>query len=227
MTTPANAPGVAPAAEAPNEFHKEVENFSAHCAYIRSVYILAMRIWRDPGDKERRIMDDVAPSFFADIGQVLAEYVVLAACRITDPADDGRYENLTLETFVDSFAGGSQTAKQLDDLRRQMNTLREKIEPARNKLVAHADRDAIRQGKPLGQASWKEWEDFWSALTKFVRLLNEKVLGSPYEIDIAGVHGDAEVFIKTFKQSQYFLTLLNDQDPTVKTACLNVALRDT
>jgi hypothetical protein len=110
------------------------------------------------------MMERISPSFFLDLGQVLAEYVILAACRITDPANDGRNETFTIEMFVDSFPANSQTAKQLDDLRRQMDILRKKILPARNKLVAHADSEAIRQGKPLGQASWTDWDGFWIAL---------------------------------------------------------------
>jgi hypothetical protein len=60
-------------------------------------------------------------------------------------------------------------------------------------MVAHADRDAIREGKPLGAASWKEWDDFWVSLSEFVRILNEKTMGSPFDINIAGVPGDAEM----------------------------------
>jgi hypothetical protein len=84
---------------------------------------------------------------------VLAEYVVLAACRVTDPAKDGKNENLTLETFVESFRPDSQTGKRLNDLRQQMLVHRKKIEPARHKLIARADREVIRQGKRHGRAN--------------------------------------------------------------------------
>jgi AbiU2 len=207
----------------PNVFHKEVEDFSGHCAYIRSVYILATRIWRDSTENERTMMEGIAPSFFLDLGQVLAEYVILAACRITDPAEDGKDENLTIETFINSFPADSQTSKQLDELRQRMEQLRKKIRPARNKLIAHADRDAIREGKPLGEASWKEWDEFWAALKNFVRILNEKTIGKPYEIDIAGVYGDAEMLVKSLQQSGFFETLLNGKNQAVRDACLKVA----
>ena len=84
-----------------------------------------------------------------------------------------------------------------------MNLLRAKIIPARNKLGAHADRDVIRKGEPLGAASWQEWDDFWSALQDFVRILNEQMTGSPYEIDAGGVLGDAESLLNALRQSQH------------------------
>jgi hypothetical protein len=223
MATVGQGTATSAAGQAPNAFHKDVEDFSGHCAYIRSVYVLTMRIWRDSNDDERKRMEGIAPSFFLDLGQVLAEYMILAACRITDRANDGKNDNFTVEMFVNSFPANSQTSTELDDLRRQMDHLRKMILPARNKLVAHADSEAIRQGKPLGEASWKEWDAFWSALKTFVRILNERTIGTPYEIDIAGVHGDAEMLLKSLRQSQYFETLLKGGDQAVKSACLKVA----
>jgi len=205
-------------------FENDVREFSAHCAYIRTVYRLAMRIWRDSDDKERALMEAVSPSFFLDIGQVLAEYAVLAACRITDPANSGsKNENFTIEFFVSSFSTTSPTFQQLEQLQQTMNAHRAKIKPARDKFVAHADRAAIRKGQPLGMATWQEWDSFWSALKSFVNVLNEKVLGTPFEIDVAGTLGDAEALLKSLRQSGYFETLLNTGSQHVQDACLEVA----
>jgi hypothetical protein len=85
--------------------------------------------------------------------------------------------------------------------------------------------EAIRSGKPPGAASFPEWDDFWSALAEFVRLLNEETIGSPFEIDAAGVLGDAEMLLKALRDTQYFETLLRTGDATVKSACLKVAER--
>ena len=222
MATVKTAPAVG---DGPNEFHKDVVEFSGHCAYIRSVYRLATRIWRDSTEGERKMMEDTAPSVFLNLGQVLAEYAILSACRVTDPANEGgKNENFTVEMFVNSFPTNSPTFKQLEELHQQMNKHRNKILPARHKFVAHADRAAIRKGIPLGTASWKEWDGFWSTLAKFIRIVNEKTIGTPYDIEVAGVPGDAEMLIKSLQQSEYFKTLLNGSDEAVKGACLKVAL---
>jgi HEPN superfamily AbiU2-like protein len=214
----------APSPDAAGGFEHDVKEFSAHCAYVRSVYILATRIWRDSDDKERALMEAISPSFFLDIGQVLAEYAVLSACRIADPANEGdKNENFTLEFFVNCFPPNSATFQQLDQLHQAMSKHRKKIKPARDKLVAHADRTAIRNGQPLGMATWQEWNEFWTALKDFVRLLNEKVLGTPFEIDVAGVSGDAEMLLKSLRQSHHFEKLLRSDNRTVQDACVNVA----
>jgi hypothetical protein len=204
---------------------KEIEEFRDHCVYIRSVYTLMMRIWRDSDDGERKMMEAISPLFFEDIGKVLNDYMVIAACRVTDPVDAGRgRQNFTAELFTNSFPPESETFKKLAKLRQRMDKLRQKIQPARHKLGAHADRDVIRKGMVLPGGSWEEWDDFWSALADFVRILNEQTFGTPFEIDAVGVLGDAETLLKFLKQGQYFDTLLNGNDPKVRDACLKLAL---
>ena len=208
--------------------NNDIEDFSDHCVFIRSVWTIATRIWRDGGAQERQLWEKVAPSVYADLGQVLAEYMTLAASRITDPAVDGRKNvNFTVEMFVNAFASDPETYKQLDALHQRMLRLRKKVEPARHKLVAHADREAVRSGKPLGGGSWEEWDDFWSALADFVRIINKKKTGNPFEIDAGGVMGDAESLIKAVEQGKHFTTLMGSDNPAVREACLKLALPKT
>jgi hypothetical protein len=184
---------------------EEVQKFSEHCVYIRSIWILMMRIWRDSDENERKIMEGISPSFFADTGQALTEMMIIAACRITDPANSGgSRENFTVDLFANSFASSPETYEQLDELHQRMKKLRAKILPARHKLGAHADRDVIRKGQVLGKASFEEWDDFWSALKDFVRIINEETTGKPFEIDAGGVFGDAEMLLKALGQSRHF-----------------------
>lgn len=181
----------------------DLKEISGHCVFLQSVYTFATRIWEDSSEAERKVMEAVAPLFFADIGQVLGQFLVLAVCRITDPACDrsGR-QNFTLEWLTNSFPHESEEFKWLESLRQRMNKLREKLLPARNKIVAHADLKTIRDGTLLGAASREEWDDFWCALQDFIRLLNEATTEEPFEINAAGVRGDAEMLIKALFNHQ-------------------------
>jgi len=203
---------------------KDVDDFSGHCGYIHSVYVFTMRIWRDSDEAECKIAEAMAPSIFADLSQLLGEYLIIAACRVTDPASGGKNENFTVEMFVNALRSDPETFKRLDELHQRMKKLRKIILPARHKLAAHADRDTIRGGKPLGAASWAEWDDFWLALQDFVRLLNERTKGKPFEIDAGGVFGDAEMLLRGLRQSQYFEALAKSDNPVIRDACLKLAL---
>jgi hypothetical protein len=105
-----------------------------------------------------------------------------------------------------------------------MQQLRTKILPARNKLGSHTDFLAASTGQTLGHATDDEWNQFWKSLAAFVSLLNEKIIGAPFDINAAGVWGDAENLIKALEQSRYFETLLNGSDEYVRDACTKMSL---
>ena len=144
----------------PTVTNQEVQDFSDHCVYIRSVYLWMLRLFRDSDDAECALMKATAPLFFDDLFMVFREFMVIAVCRITDPAKMGRNENFTVEMFVNSFSSDAATFKQLDELHQRMKPFVEKIRPARNKLGAHTDRATVASGELLGAASWGEWGSF-------------------------------------------------------------------
>ena len=107
---------------------EEVKAFSSHCIFIRSVYVMGMRIWRDSNEAERKIMEAAAPHFFQDFSSVLGEFLVIAASRITDPAVDFKgNENFTVELLDRACPREDKRYVELEALRVQMNKLRDKI----------------------------------------------------------------------------------------------------
>lgn len=178
----------------------EVRNFAEHCVYIRSVYEYARRLFAESTDAEREAMTTVAPHFFEDLASVFAEFSVLAVCRVTDPWIDGRRENFVIGLFVAAFARIKPLHDHLSDLRDSMAKHRVRLEPARHKLTAHADRETVRAGKPLGAASWSNWDQFWKDLGEFVSLVHQQAFGSPFEIRATMVRGDAEMVLKKLRR---------------------------
>jgi|HubBroStandDraft_6_1064221.scaffolds.fasta_scaffold538376_1 hypothetical protein len=193
----------APKKEPPPVTKGDVQKFSEHCVYIRSVYTFALRLFRDSSEAERAAMEATAGTFFKNMSMVLSEFLVNAVCRITDPAIDAfGNQNFTLEMFANSFPRDSEAFKELDALRQRMNKLGRKVRPARNKLGAHADRFVIQKGEPLETATWAEWDDFWSALRDFIRILNEKMTGQKFDIDAPGMKAEAESLLKALSKGR-------------------------
>jgi hypothetical protein len=170
--------------------NKDVEVFSNGCALSRSIYRFMLRLFKDSSPTERDSMLAVAPLFFPNLTQVFQEYVVIAACRITDPAKDPQgNKNFTVEMFVNNFAPETEAFKQLNALHQKMKPFREKIKVARRKLAAHSDVAAVR-GPPLDAGSWAEWDQFWTTLKDFVRILNEQTIRKSFDIDAADVSSE-------------------------------------
>jgi hypothetical protein len=176
---------------------KEVEDFSSHCSYVRSVYKVGLRIWRDSTEVERKAMEATARGLFGNFGQVFGEFLVLAASRITDPARDARNnQSLTLELFQNHFAEGSEARTKLDPLYARIMTFRAKFKHVRHKLIAHADRAVIAEGKALLSGTWPEWDDFWVVLRDYIRIVSEAITGKPYDIDESNATEDAAALLK-------------------------------
>jgi hypothetical protein len=175
---------------------EEVRQFCDHCVYIRSVFEVTRRLFLESDQAERDAMQAVAPRIFEDLSQVLTEFLVIAACRITDPPIQGGNENFTIGLLTDNFANDGALQAKLSVLRNRMEKHRYRLLPARNKLGAHADRITIKKGEPLGAAKWDEWDQFWIDLSAFVSLLHEHVFGTPFEIRATMVRGDAEMLLK-------------------------------
>ncbi|KRR09981.1 hypothetical protein CQ12_06095 [Bradyrhizobium jicamae] len=175
----------------------EVRLFANHCVYIRSIYEYARRLFSQSNEAERAAMKSVAPYFFEDLAQVFAEFVILAACRVTDPWTGRRgSENFVIELFTNAFVRVAPLHRKLTQLQSSMDEHRSRIEKARHKLTAHADRETIMSGEPLGAATWSQWEQFWKDLGDFVSLVHEQVFDSSFDIRAAMVRGDAEMVLK-------------------------------
>ncbi|MCS3521843.1 hypothetical protein [Bradyrhizobium elkanii] len=175
----------------------EVHLFAEHCVHIWSVFDYARRLFSDCSDAERMAMGSVAPRFFVDLDQVFADYVITAACRVTDPrVDIFGNENLAVDLFPHAFWRYKPLVEQLTKLQARMKKHRTAIEAARNKLTAHSDRKTIRAGQPLAAATWTEWLQFWVDLREFVTLIYQHVFDEPFDIKAAGVRGDAEMLLR-------------------------------
>jgi hypothetical protein len=72
---------------------------------------------------------------------------------------------------------------------------------ARNKLISHADRNAIRAGIPLGAASDSDWDNFWLDLQDLVCVIHEKVFGAPFHINSVAMLSDADGLLRALRHA--------------------------
>jgi hypothetical protein len=68
--------------------------------------------------------------------------------------------------------------QELTALNERLQAFRMRLKPARNKLISHLDRAAIRSGIVLGGVPENEWDEFWINLQDVVCIIFNKVFGS-------------------------------------------------
>jgi len=123
---------------------QDIEIFANYCVFIRSIYLHARELFETSSADDRALMNATARTFFYDLNRVLNEYIILQVCKITDPAQDYRNnDNHTIAFLLQHYDFSDDpptTLKRLEELRADMQAFREKLLPARNKLISHLDR---------------------------------------------------------------------------------------
>jgi hypothetical protein len=206
----------------------DVAIFADYAVYVRSVYMHGRTLYETADDPDKAIMERTAPVFFGDLNKVLIEYVILQVCKITDPARDVRgNENHTTGFFVAAADLSSEPEKRrrLTELHASMQGLREKLKPARDKVISHLDRNAALSKMILGAASKDEWSQFWRDLDEFVAILHETHVSSPplHLLSVSGIT-DTEGLKRALRDGKHFNELINGDDKYVSRKCLELAL---
>jgi hypothetical protein len=172
---------------------QDVKILAGYCVFMRSIFLHNRILFEESTGEQKEMMSRVADIFFGDLSSMLRENIILQVCRITDPAKDARgNENLTIDFLLQHFVGEPAIKRQLDELNNKLQAFRLRILPARNKLISHLDREAIRSGAPLGGVPDSEWNEFWSNLQGLVYIIYDKVVGEPPPYINAAAQSDAD-----------------------------------
>jgi hypothetical protein len=203
--------------------------FANHCVFMRSIYLHGKILFEHSNAKERARMARTAPVFFGDLNRMLVEYIILQVCKITDPAQDfRRNDNHTIAFLLQHYSFSSDAAKEcrLAVLDAQLQAFRQKLLPARNKLISHSDRAAIMAGHALGGVSDADWENFWLELQELVGIIHETVVGALFQVNDVGMLSDTDGLLKALKHAECFEQLAQGGDAQLTHRCANLALTD-
>jgi hypothetical protein len=206
---------------------EDIAIFADHCVFMRSIYLHGKILFEARTEEDRARMSRAAPTFFGDINKMLVEYIILQVCKITDPAQDFRKnDNHTIAFLLQhyDFSADPAMMQRLAQLDAQLQAFRQKLLPARNKLISHSDRDAILARKNLGGAPQSDWDQFWIDLQEVVCIIYEKVLGTPLHINGVAMLSDAHGLLKALKHATCFDQLLEGGDPALTQRCADMAL---
>jgi AbiU2 len=180
----------------------DVEAFCNTCVLLRSLW-RHYEIWLEGSE----LLQSIAPIFFGDIHALFVRDLILEICKITDPAETMGRTNLTVK-FLIKYSDFSSAPNTLDKLKRfsdSMHAFRDKIVPARNRLIAHFDRESVHLGQSLGGASPEDWLQFWHDLQDFLHIMHKHYVDPNSHFYLNGIaQSDAEMVVKALKESAYF-----------------------
>lgn len=180
------------------------EQLSSDTVWLHARWILYRQLF---GTNERRVelLNRVAPYFFHEVQQILADDCLLALCRLTDRLSTGCQPNLVLESLV-SLVDPCQHGdlrRALDD---KLKLVVERVAPfrlSRNKRIAHRDRSVALgpSTSPLPGLSRDKFEDALAAIRDFLNEIEGFFNDSEMAYQEVFAASDGEALIHALKQT--------------------------
>jgi hypothetical protein len=216
-----------------------VKRFCGHVHWLVRVRNTYKVLFEDEQPSCRTLMEKTASSFFADLNRILQEYLLLECAKITDPATTRNNENFTVDYLVGMISWPDDKAildrlsslphddkdilKELKSLQATTDDFRSHIVPARNKLLAHSDKEAVLSRRPLGAFPEGKDRTFFEALQKICNIACEACSGTIYGDMSTVVHGGGDVINlrKTLREAIAFRDALSESTGQNKTWLLS------
>ncbi len=126
-----------------------VKRFLDDFIWVKSVHYIFIELYENKNPE--KLMREVAINFFHDLRHIIHEYLILKFCAMTDPAGSAGKENMTFENLILNIIWSKEDKKKLGDLNAGISKFREKVVLARNKIIAHHDKEIFSAGEELGQ----------------------------------------------------------------------------
>jgi hypothetical protein len=122
----------------PTELLSQFEWLRQDVAWLAQKWELFSELfWLYPKRHQLYLQSDDLMWCFRWIFEALHDDIVMALCRLTDPASDGDHQNLTLRRMLDhpALAGDWRLRRRLKTVRKHVG----KVRRHRNRRVAHCD----------------------------------------------------------------------------------------
>ena len=140
----------------------DFECFRSECIKLRNTFNTYLALYESDEPTDTLLVAS-ASLFFHDLNEWLIHSIILQIGRLTDLAGAGERSNLTAAYFIDELKKlqpesrklDAPAQEKLDALAQEIEAYRAKIKPARNKVVAHADRNTYQKRRliPLSPGS--------------------------------------------------------------------------
>lgn len=190
---------------------KMVKRFCSFVVYLKAIHRIGEELQSDA--EAQRLMNQTAPMFFTDINEILIRYFILASANITDrPRTFGKYENFTITNLLETIDWPESVAIDLSRLNGVAQSFYKNIKDARDKLLAHFDKDTFLSDTTLGKFAKGDDKKFIEALEKMCDLFHcasfdcihgDIVVSTPGDVlDLKSALKRAVAFEKLFKESK-------------------------
>ena len=195
-----------------DELQREFETLRNQAIYLIKTFNTYNDLF-EASDEVERVLRKSAESFFGDINMIMIEYMTLVVCRLTDPPKTSGKPNLTIQHMNELLRENNFLTPEIETLSDSIMAYRELLEPVRNKILAHMDRDTYIHNLALGGHSKEEVAQFFeNDLLQYFEKVAEAIGVTPLGYLNTRGSGDALNLRKTLKRGLVAEKLI-DENP--------------
>ena len=175
-------------------------HFREECIWLTNCYNLYKTLY-EGGPETDALLHRVAPALFLDLNRIVIDHILLQICKITDPAQTGAQQNLTLANLNKHLQTINLYSSDIELVSDELSAYREVIKPARNKLISHLDWKTVRDGQSLAAHAADEVNQFFAGLFRYTDLVGEACGIGPLDYRVSACAGDAIDLLRFLRQA--------------------------
>lgn len=164
--------------------------FREQCIWLQTCFDTYQALY-ESGEDTEKLMEATAPYFFHDLNLILIEYCLLQICKLTDPARSFGRENLTVKHINKLLEKENKLTSEISQAADGIASYRDLIEDSRNKIISHADKDAMLTGGTLGEHQREDVNHFFECLYSYVDEVGNAIGVGP--LDFRSTYGSGDV----------------------------------
>ena len=169
-----------------------------HCIEIRQAYNTYTYLFSKDNED---ILTKVAPTFFSDIAVIMQRDWILQVCKMMDKAEMHGKENITISLINKQLASQSLFSSAIDDVSKELLKYGNKLMPARNKRLAHYDRESQISSIVLGETTETELNEFLVNIQAYCDEVGNAIGAGPLDFTSSGCEGDVLDLLKYLRKS--------------------------
>lgn len=175
--------------------------FRDHCRIVRRKYNTYNHLFFSGVDE---LLNKTAPVFFTEIAEIMLRDWLLQVCKIMDPPTKKvkgiTYETLSIELLKTRLSEENLLTDQIKKLSSKILAYGDLIKPARNKIIAHFDRDSAVSGIVLGDHDEKLLSDFLANLQQYCDEVGRAIGVNPLDFSASRCKGDVLDLIRVLRK---------------------------
>ncbi|GFO76218.1 hypothetical protein BPLS_P3865 [Bathymodiolus platifrons methanotrophic gill symbiont] len=196
--------------------------FRDHCIDIRRDFNTYHNLFH-PDNFD--LLEKISGTFFREINSILIRHWIIGVCNLVDrestKVKGETCENISINLInaqIKKQFDGDKWRKQIDSITTLTTNITDygkNLSPARNKFIAHSDKNTYKKGLVLGKTSEKDPDNFIENIQEYCDLVGNLIGVGALDFRCSSCQGDVLDFVCFLSDVKEMLLPTNEDDQQI------------